>query len=465
MTENRVLREALSALLGDGGVTFSPDHHLDDLHDETLHPDPVEPFAVTYPRSTGDVVAIAQLATRHQVPITPRGSGTGLSGGATPVKDGIVISFARMNHIRTINEQDHVVVVEPGVTLRELDEALKPFGLRYPVYPGETSGSLGGNVNTNAGGMRAVRHGVTRQHVLGLELVLIDGTTMRVGGPVVKSSSGYDITQLVIGSEGTLALVTEVTLRLSPRFDHTATVLIPFADLGDVTRVVPRIVASGLEPSILEYIDLLTMAAITKASDLELGVDPEVVSQTSAYLVVVLETRTESQLDTDLAALATLVESANALDVYVLPGGAAVRLIEARERVFWVAKAAGANEIIDVVVPRSRVPEFLDQAMRLGETYGAFVAGCGHVGDGNVHLSIYQNDDDRRAAMLHDLFAAGLALGGLISGEHGIGRDKQAAYLALTDPAVLALQRRLKLAFDPTELLNPFRLLDDRARA
>ena len=461
---DQVLREALTSLLGDGAVTFSPHHNPDDLHDETLHPDRVEPFAVAYPSSTEDVAAIARLASRHQVPITPRGSGTGLSGGATPVKDGIVVSFARMNDIRSIDERDHVVVVQPGVILRDLDDALRPLGLRYPVYPGETSGSLGGNVNTNAGGMRAVRHGVTRQHVLGLELVLIDGTVMRVGGPVMKSSSGYDLTQLIVGSEGTLAMVTEVTLRLSPRFDHTATVLVPFADLTEVTSIVPRIVASGLEPSILEYLDLLTMAAITKASNLELGVAPDVVARTSAYLVIVLETRTAAQLDNDLADLADLVESAGALDVYVLPGGAAARLIEARERVFWVSKAAGANEIIDVVVPRSRVPEFLERAQLLGEQFGAFVAGCGHVGDGNVHLSIFHDDHERRGAMLHELFAAGLALGGQISGEHGIGRDKQAAYLALSDPNVLALQRRLKQAFDPSGLLNPFRHLDDRVR-
>ncbi len=462
---NPALREALTSLLGEGGATFSPHHNPDDLHDETLHPDRVEPFAVTFPRTTEDVAAIARLASDHRVPITPRGSGTGLSGGATPVKDGIVVSFAKMNAIGSIDDRDHVVVVQPGVTLRELDEALAPFGLRYPVYPGETSGSLGGNVNTNAGGMRAVRHGVTRQHVLGLELVLVDGTVMRVGGPVMKSSTGYDLTQLIVGSEGTLAMVTEVTLRLSPRFAHTATVLVPFADLVEVTRIVPQIVASGLEPSILEYIDLLTMAAITQASNLELGVAAEVADRTSAYLVIVLETRTSSQLDNDLADLADMVTSAGALDVYVLPGGAAARLIEARERVFWVAKAAGANEIIDVVVPRSRVPEFLERASALGERYGAFVAGCGHVGDGNVHLSIYLDDDERRGAMLHELFATGLELGGQISGEHGIGRDKQAAFLALSDPTVLALQRRLKHAFDPSGLLNPFRLLDERIRS
>jgi glycolate oxidase len=310
--------------------------------------------------------------------------------------------------------------------------------------------------------MRAVRHGVTRHHVLGLELVMIDGTVLRTGAPVVKSSSGYDLTQLIVGSEGTLALVTEVTLRLSPTMAHVATVLVPFASLHGVTGIVPTIVASGLEPSILEYADSVTMAAMVQAASLELGVAPAVAEQTSAYLIIVLETRTAEQLEGDLAKLAELVESGGSLDVYVLPENAAARLIKARERLFWVTKAAGAQEILDIVVPRSTVPAFLEEASHIAERYDSLVFGCGHVGDGNVHLSVFQPDDDQRAKLLHDLFAFGLALGGQISGEHGIGRDKQGPYLALTDPTLIELQRRIKQVFDPDQLLNPYRLLDDR---
>jgi len=277
--------------------------------------------------------------------MTARGSGTGLSGGATPVAGGIVISFERMNRVVRLDTNDHVVVVQPGLTLRELGEHLMSTGLRYPVYPGELSGSIGGNVNTNAGGMRAVRHGVTRQHVLGLELVLADGTVLRTGGPVVKSSSGYDLTQLVIGSEGTLALVTEVTLKLSPALAHAATLLVPFASLDAITRVVPMVVASGLQPSMLEYLDVLTMSAVTAAASLELGVEKTVAERALAYLIVVLETRTAEQLDNDVVDLGAMLDAAGALDVYVLPEHAASRLIEARERLFWVSKAVGAKRL------------------------------------------------------------------------------------------------------------------------
>lgn len=456
------LRRELVAVVGPDNATFFPDHSPDDLHDESLHVRHVQPFAVVRPSSTDEVAKVVQLADRYDLPVTARGSGTGLSGAATPVADGIVLSFEKMNRVIRLDPQDHVVVVQPGITLRELNEELAPTGLRYPVYPGELSGSIGGNVNTNAGGMRAVRHGVTRQHVLGLELVLADATVLRTGGPVVKSSSGYDLTQLVIGSEGTLALVTEITLKLSPVLAHSATILVPFASLDLVTQVVPTIVASGLQPSMLEYLDVSMMSLVTSAASLELGVSKSVAEEALAYLIVILETRTPEQLEADIADLGELLEGAGALDVYVLPEHVAPRLIEARERMFWASKDAGAREIVDVVVPRSTVPAFLDEVSRVAKRHEAKITGCGHVGDGNVHLSVYVDDDDAREVILRELFVFGLGLGGQISGEHGIGKDKQSHYLALTDPALLELQRKIKSVFDPKGLLNPYRLFDPR---
>ena len=456
------LREQLLAIVGDGSVTFSPHHNPDDLHDESLHQRTVEPFAVVRPATTQEVVEIVQAATRHDVAITPRGSGTGLSGAVTPIRGGVVISFERMNRVLRLDVNDHVVVVQPGITLRELNESLAGTGLHYPVYPGELSGSLGGNVNTNAGGMRAVRHGVTRQHVLGLELVMADATVVRTGGPVVKVSSGYDLTQLIVGSEGTLALVTEVTLKLSPKMSHATTTLVPFGSLEEVTSVVPKLIASGLQPAMLEYLDTNTLAALTRSTSLELGVDAAVAAKAAAYLIVILETRTGEQLELDLIDLATLLEESGALDTYVLDERSGLRLIEARERLFWVTKELGANDIVDIVVPRSTVPRFLDEVQRIAKRHEAFVGGCGHVGDGNVHLSVFLADDEKRERLLHELFAFGVELGGQISGEHGIGLDKQDYYLALTDPAVVTLQQSIKRSFDPRGTFNPYRISDER---
>jgi glycolate oxidase len=452
------LREALGA----DRVASGDDISDDDCHDESLHRRGLRPSCVVRPRSTADVAAVVRSCAAHRTPIVARGSGTGLSGGVTPVPGGVVVAFDAMSTIKEIDVDNQVAVVEPGVTLRELDEALAGSSLRYPVYPGELSGSIGGNVNTNAGGMRAVRHGVTRHHVLGLELVLADATVVRTGGKVLKSSSGYDLTQLVVGSEGTLALVTEATLKLSPVLGCTATILAPFSDLGAVTAAVPRLIAAGISPSILEYVDALVMASISRASSLEFGVADEVTAKAAAWLVVLLETRTQRAIEDDTETACALLADLGALDVFVLPAGSARALIEARERAFYVAKATGADEIVDVVVPRAAVADYLATVASVADAHGALIAGCGHVGDGNVHLSVYLKDDVERQHLLDELFAAGVAAGGAISGEHGIGVDKLRPFLAHVDPVLLDLQRRIKAIFDPHGLLNPGRVLDER---
>jgi glycolate oxidase len=452
--------DRLVEVVGGDNVLSGSAVHDDYSHDEALTARPEIPLAVVRPVSTAEVASVVRLADEHRVPVIARGSGTGLSGASVPRPEGIVVSFERMKSIVEIDGENHVAVVQPGVTLEELDRATSPLGLVYPVFPGENSASLGGNVGTNAGGMRAIKYGVTRHHVLGLEAVLGTGEVIRTGGKFVKSSSGYDLTQLIVGSEGTLALVTEATLKLHPRAPRVATVLVPFARLEEVTGAVPKIVASGAGPVILEYVDALTMAAITGNVELDLGIPAAVKEAAAAYLVVVLEGRSDERLEEDTAALAELLMGLGAMEIYVLPAGAAGQLIGAREKAFFVAKAAGADDIVDVVVPRAAIPDFLSRAAEISNRHGALVTGCGHVGDGNVHLSVFQPDARKRTEVLEAIFRAGQDLGGAVSGEHGIGTEKKRYFLELEDPVKIALMRRIKEAFDPRGILGPGRIFD-----
>src|SRR3954464_663206 len=279
----------LAEIVGDKNLLTGEEISEDYAHDEALTAEPQKPAYVAKPATADEVAELLKAATEHNVPVTARGSGSGLSGAARPREGGLVISFERMNQVLEVDTGNHVAVVQPGVTLSELDAHTAEAGLSYTVYPGELSASVGGNVGTNAGGRRAVKYGAPRHNVLGLQAVLPTGEILRTGGKTSKISTGYDLTQLIIGSEGTLALATEGTIKLVPRLAHSATVLAPCDDFDQVMAAVPKLISSGLNPTIVEYIDNVVMAAIVNAENLELGIPEQIRETCAAYLVVALE--------------------------------------------------------------------------------------------------------------------------------------------------------------------------------
>ncbi len=450
----------LVAACGDANVDVG-DAVSDDLcHDEGLGLMSVRPLAVVRPGTTDEVAAVVAAAAELGVPVTARGSGTGLSGASTPVEGGIVVSFERMAAILEIDTANQVAVVEPGVTLAQLDAALGPVGLVYPVFPGEQSASLGGNVATNAGGMRAVKYGVTRHHVLGLEAVLGTGEVITTGGRFVKATSGYDLTQLVIGSEGTLALVTRAILRLHPRPEHQTTVLAPFATMDLVAGAVAPVVASGVGPLLVEYIDMISMAGITANAGIDLGIPDDVRTDAAAYLVIVLEDHHPDRLEEDTAALAGQLADLGALDVYVLPdhAGHDARSPPASAPSGRPRRPAPTTSSTSWCLVRPSPPTWQTSATwprRPGPWWSAAATRA-------TATSTCRSSSPTptcRHGLVHDILAAGIALGGAVSGEHGIGTAKLASFTDLEDPVKLDLMRRIKAAFDPAGILNPGKVL------
>ncbi|WP_264034205.1 FAD-binding oxidoreductase [Mycobacterium interjectum] len=449
------LTARFAEIVGEHNVLTGDAIPEDYWHDEVLTTAPQRPAYVAKPATAEEVSQLLKAASENKVPVTARGSGSGLSGAAIPRADGLVISFERMNAILEVDTTNQVAVVQPGVTLTELDAATVDAGLNYMVQPGELSSSVGGNVGTNAGGMRAVKYGIARHNVLGLQAVLPTGEIIRTGGKIAKVSTGYDLTQLIVGSEGTLALATEVIVKLYPRLEHAATVLAPFADFDQVMEAVPRVLASGLAPYILEYIDNMTMAALVHTQNLELGVPDQVRDSCQAYLVVALENRTAERLDEDVERAGELVVELGAVDAMCWKGFRRASSSRPREKAFWTAKAIGADDIIDTVVPRSAMPKFLAGARGLAAEAGGAAAGGAHAGDGNVHLAIICKDPAKKKKLMTDIFALAMELGGAISGEHGLGRAKTPYFLQLEDPVKVDLMRRIKQSFDPAGILNP----------
>jgi len=447
----------LAALLGDGWHTDAEARERHASDDSRRH---ALPDAVALPTSREQVAAIVRACRAHRVAVVGRGAGTGTTGAAVPIAGGVCVSFARMDRILDIRAGDRCAVVEPGVLNGALQQALASHGLFWPPDPSSAeSCSIGGNIATNAGGPRAVKYGATRDNVLGLVAVTGTGELIRCGGAYTKDASGYDLTHLIVGSEGTLALVVEATLKLSPRPLAQAGLRAFYRDAGSAAAAVSRLMAQPAVPAMLEFIDRRSLALLrANGSD---------VPDAGAMLLVEADGRPDTLPDA-LAALGAVADGDGLLDMDVAQDGAARdRLWAARRALSPALRTLAPGKINeDVVVPVSRIPDLVAGVERLSETHALPIVVFGHAGNGNLHVNILYHPDDeaetmRAQAALPQLFELALGLGGALSGEHGIGLSKRDFMARAYDAPTLALMRAVKHAFDPDGILNPGKLLPD----
>jgi len=430
--------------------------------DEMPWPVKYPPQIVVKPGDTQTISKILNLANIHKIPVTPRGAGTGVSGGCTPIHGGIVLSLEKMDRVVEIDNKNFVAVVEPGVTLQKLREYAEKSGLYYPVYPGELSATLGGNVATNAGGMNAVKYGVTRHHVLGVEAVLPDGSIIESGGKYVKSSSGYDLTQLLVGSEGTLAVVTRIILKLSAKTVHREVLYVPFHNLQNAIDAVPEILLLEMTPVGLEFFERDIIEILEKHTGKEMPYHDY-----EAFLMLIMDGDSEDEIYRYFSMVEEICKKHGAVAAMVPSGERAKRrLLEAREKFFPAIKSYAPLEVLDTVVPRSEVAKFVRRVKEISVEYGIPVIAYGHAGDGNVHLHpICLNITEKEwqikiPGMMKAIYMACFSFGGAVSGEHGIGyTKKQYLTLQLTGEG-LQIMKSIKRAFDPNNILNPGKIFD-----
>jgi len=420
------------------------------------------PDAAVWPTSTKQISAILKLANQEKFPVVARGAGTSLTGLVVPQQGGVILDLGRMNKIIEIRIEDRLAIVQPGVVYADLERALAAHGFFFPPDP--ASGAvctLGGNVATNAGGIKGAKYGTTKDYVLGLEVVLADGEVLRTGSQCMKSVSGYDLTRLFVGSEGTLGVVTEITLKINPKPPLTSTALATFADLEDAGRAVSEVMRSGILPRALEVVDQQTLVAINQNTNLNL---PEV----EALLVVETDGYTKEENDFQLAKIIDIFKKHHAKGIKKAETQQeAEALWTARKSAYGVMARINYNLFVeDLSVPISKVPDMLRVIADLARKYDLKIPTVGHAGDGNLHPVISFDGTDpeevkRVEKASQEIFKKVIEMGGTLTGEHGIGLAKAPFMHMEHDDAAMRVMRSLKRLFDPNNILNPGKMALD----
>ena len=454
--------EDLSRLIDPKKVTTDRDilaaYAVDETPDLSAMPD------ILVRADTADEVSrTLRYCNERGIPVIPRGAGTGVTGGAVPVRGGVVLSLEKMNRILEIDRDNMVAVVEPGAVTRDIQEAAREEGLMYPPDPASLeSCSIGGNVAENAGGPRAVRYGTTKDYVLGLEFVLPDGGIISTGGKIVKNATGYNLAGILIGSEGTLAVITKIYLRLVPAPAFTIDLLVPYPSIKDAIDAVYAILINRILPSTIEFMERDAIDLVARHLGREVPFP-----DAAAHLLIQLEANSEQHIFTDLEKISSIVTNDPEKIIIAQSSLQRERLWKARRTIREAIHAASPVFLAeDCVVPRSRIPEFLVQLKEHFESKNLKSIMFGHAGDGNVHVDVLKYDGDyglwkkNLPDLKREIYRRAIALGGTITGEHGIGYIRK-NYLSLAcTPEEIALQKRIKNAFDPRGILNPDKVFE-----
>lgn len=417
------------------------------------------PECVVFPATTAEVAGIMRIANAQRIPVVPRGAGTNLSGGTTAPPGSIVLSLARMRRLIEVDPGDMVAVCEPGVRTSELAAAAAAHGLLFPPDPGsQTTATVGGNVGENSGGLRALKYGITRDYVLGVEAVLATGETIRSGGRLVKDVAGYDLSRLLCGSEGTLAVLTEITFRLVPAPSHRGTGMAYFSDLTQAAAAVSQALAAGVLPVTLEFVDQICLRTVEDYARIGLDTD-------AGALLIFGQDGDETTVAKDLERIAAACRDQGATEVRIASTEEeATAVLQARRAVLpSLSRLAPATILEDATVPRSRLAEMVRHVQEVAVRHRLTIGTFGHAGDGNLHPTVVLDPDepgalDRTHAAFDEIFTKAIELGGSITGEHGVGSVKRPWLERQLGSDHVALLRRIKAAFDPNGILNPGKL-------
>ncbi len=455
--DNKDIEYILSIIQDKQRVFHGENINEDYSHDE-LSATKKMPEVVIQVLTTEEVSKIMKYAHENKIPVTPRGAGTGLVGSAVPIYGGILLDTTKMNKILEVDTENLTLTVEPGVLLMDIGKYVEKLNLFYPPDPGEKTATIGGNISTNAGGMRAVKYGVTRDYVRGLEVVLPTGEVIELGGKIVKNSSGYALKDLMVGSEGTLGIVTKAILKLLPLPKKVMSLLIPFPNLDMAISTVPEIIKSKSIPTAIEFMQREVIVAAEKFLGKKF---PD--NSSDAYLLLKFDGNTIEEIEKDYEDVAKLCLEKGAFDVYISN-------IKQREEAIWSARGvfleaikADTSEMdeVDVVVPRNKVADFIKYVHELEEKHSIRLRSFGHAGDGNLHVYILKDEltedvwQRKLEEVMEDMYKKQRELRGQVSGEHGIGLAKKPYLSQSLSPITLNLMRGIKSTFDPNNILNP----------